>query len=130
MKSFLILCLVAVTSFYHGQDEMNLIKIHSDVNDTSQYQLIISEPGYDSWCATNCKPEWYHSENYYKNFNHQYVREWNFRVRSIEYSEPYDNIIHYNYFTDYGINLEYKLYCYFKFMEEKYNMTLLVTDQR
>jgi hypothetical protein len=97
-------------------------------SDSTEYALIITEPGFESWFATNSKPVWYHEENYYKHFNQLYTNEWNHRVRSIQY-HPFDAMIEYNYTIEYGKDLEHELYWYFQFMMDKYDFKLLVTDR-
>jgi len=98
--------------------------------DSTEYEVIISESGYDSWVATNSKPIWYHSEDYYKNFNQLYVNEWNHRVRTRGYDIPYDYLIEYNPNINYGEEVEYNLYWYFKFIQHKYDIKLLVTENK
>lgn len=130
MKTIFIFLVSLSINFCFAQNDSTSIEIATEVSDTVQYELIIIEPGFDAWFATNRKPIWYHEETYYKNYNQLYLNEWNNRVRSIEYDVPYDNIIHYDYLTEYGKDLEFTLYWYFKFMEHKYDMKLLVSDQR
>lgn len=100
------------------------------VSDSTEYELIVLEQGFESWFITNTKPIWYHEENYYKQFNQLYTNEWNHRFRSIQYDRPYDEMINYNNSTEYGKVLEHKLYWYFQFMMDKYDFKLLVTDNR
>ncbi|MEZ5082877.1 MAG: DUF6146 family protein [Bacteroidales bacterium] len=130
MKIIFIFFVLISCNFCFAQNDSIFMEIATEASDTSQYELTIIEPGFDSWFITNRKPVWYHEETYYKTYNQLYVNEWNVRVRSIEFDVPYDNIIHYNYMTEYGIDLEYKLFWYFKFMEDKYNMKLLATGQK
>ena len=103
---------------------------NSEVSDSTEYDVIISEPGYDSWMATNRKPIWYHSKEYYENLNQLYVNEWNHRVRTVGYDKPYDYLINYDPSIDYGEEVEYKLFWYFKFMQQKYDIKLLVTEHK
>lgn len=130
MKINFLLLVLFTFNFCLAQNDSSFVAFETKISDTSQYELTIIEPGFDSWFITNSKPVWYHEETFYKMNNQLYVNEWNDRVRSIEFDVPYDNIIHYNYMSEYGIDLEYKLFWYFKFMEDKYNMKLLATEQK
>ena len=97
--------------------------------DSISYELQVTEPGFDTWLATNREPIWYHSPDYYKHFNHLYVNEWNNRVRTSGNEVPFDFLIDYNYRIDYGVDLEYELFWYFKFIQQKYDVKLLVTER-
>jgi len=98
-------------------------------SDSTEYELIVTEPGFESWFVTNRKPIWFYEENYYKHFNQMYTNEWNHRVRSIQYDIPYDELIDYSSTINYGKEVEHKMYWYFQFMMDKYNFKLLVTDR-
>jgi hypothetical protein len=109
----------------------DIVKIQDKLgfNDSVQYELIVNEPGYDAWMATNSKPEWYHEKEYYRNWNFLYVTEFNFRVLHSNSGHPFDEMINYDHRTDYGRDLEYNLYWYFKFIEYKYNTKLYFTSR-
>lgn len=128
-----ILILVIVILFVLGcSSNKSMVQIEdtATVSDSTEYELIVLEQGFESWFITNTKPIWYHEENYYKQFNQLYTNEWNHRFRSIQYDRPYDEMINYNNSTEYGKVLEHKLYWYFQFMMDKYDFKLLVTDNR
>lgn len=100
------------------------------VEDSTEYELVVFDSGFDSWFATNRKPKWYHSHEFYKNWNTIYVSEWNFRVTNMEYKEPYDYSINYEIGEDYGLDVDFELYWWFKFMEDKYHMKLATFEGR
>ena len=68
----------------------------------------------------------YHSQTYLQNKNRIYVSVWNSRVQNSQKynSTIYENIIQYEPNVDYGLEVNYKLYWYFKFAEQKYKMRL------
>jgi len=101
----------------------------STQSDSTEYTVIVIEPGFESWFATNRKPIWYYEENYYKQFNQLYTNEWNHRVRSIDYDIPYYDLIDYSNAINYGKEVEHKMYWYFQFMMDKYDFKLIVTDR-
>ncbi len=95
-------------------------------NDELEYEIIIIENGFDSWLATQ-KPMWYYSEPTLEIKNYQYVTEWNNRVRQPNRYDPnlYEMLIDYDPNIHYGLEVNYKLYMYFKFFEKKYHQKLL-----
>jgi hypothetical protein len=130
MNRFLILlfgCLI----FLSCSSQRPLVQIEDVAaeSDSSAYSLIVNEPGFESWFATNRKPVWYYEENYYKHYNQLYTSEWNYRVRSIQYDHPFAALIDYSYSIEYGKEVEYELYWYFQFMMIKYDFKLIVTDR-
>ena len=93
-------------------------------NDSLEYEIIVIEQGYSNYLATIAKPKWYYSEAYYSTKNNFYVVEWNARVRQPSRYSPqiYEQQINYDSSVDYGLEVNYKLYYYFKFVEQKYNI--------
>jgi hypothetical protein len=97
--------------------------------DSVQYELIVDELGYDSWISTNARPVWYHEQAFYRNWNILYTTEFNYRVLHYPAVHPFTEWINYSPQIDYGIDLDYKLYWYFKFIEDKYNTRLHITSR-
>jgi len=95
-------------------------------NEELEYEVIIIESGFESWLVTQ-KPMWYYSESTLENKNYQYVVEWNNRVRQPDRYDPhlYEQLIDYDPNIHYGLEVNYKLYMYFKFFEQKYHQKLL-----
>ena len=94
-------------------------------NDSTQYSLIVLDPGYDSFLATQPSAIFY-SQLYYENWNRLYVMEWNARHRDpLRYGGFYETQIDYNPMEDYGLDLNYRLYYYFQFIKDKYGIALL-----
>lgn len=92
--------------------------------DSTTYDIIITETGYDNWILTNAQPRWYYNNAYYRNKNQFFVIDWNNRVIETMGRAPYEEQIFYNPNIDYGLEVNYKLYWYFKFMEHKYGIRL------
>jgi hypothetical protein len=102
---------------------LELSKAH---NDSTEYEILITDPGYESFLAVQ-KPIDFYSQRYYESWNIYYVTDWNLKVReSIYHSPKYQNIfdmyIDYNSNIDYGIDVNYKLYYYFIFVEKRYGV--------
>lgn len=88
-----------------------------------QHELLIMDNGFRTWFATYAKPITYHSPSYYASSNRQYVTEWNQKVNEQgQYwgDYPFTERINYNYGTDYGVELNYELYWYFRYIEATY----------
>jgi hypothetical protein len=93
--------------------------------DSLEYELIILDPKYESFIAMQPSAEFY-SQTYYENWNRQYVIEWNMRHRNpTNFGDFYQTEIDYDGFTDYGLELNYRLYYYFRFIEKEYNIRLI-----
>lgn len=94
-------------------------------NDSLGYKLIILDYGFNSWITTQ-RPRGYHSQRYMELKNLQYVNEYNIRVRNANRYDPnlYPLVIKYSPNVDYGYEVNYLLFHYFLFFEEKYNQKL------
>lgn len=95
-------------------------------NEELGYEIIIIDIGFDSWLITQ-KPMWYYSNNFLRTKNNYYVIEWNNRVNQPFRYDPslYELPIDYSPHIDYGLEVNYKLYMYFQFFEQKYKQKLL-----
>jgi len=95
------------------------------VNEELEYEIIIIDIGFDSWLVTQ-KPITYYSNSYLKIKNDFYVVEWNIRVNQPFEYDPhlYEMSIDYDPNIDYGIEVNYKLFMYFQFFQQKYRQRL------
>ena len=93
--------------------------------DSVEYELIIIDPGFESFLVTQKSKEFY-SQSYYENWNQRYVTEWNYRhSQPLTYGDMYETYIDYSPHIDYGLELNYKLFYYFRYFEKKYGVKLL-----
>ncbi|MCK0157838.1 DUF6146 family protein [Cellulophaga sp. F20128] len=95
-------------------------------DEKTEYEITIIDPGFDFWLASHAKPYQFYSQSYLESKNIFYVAEWNSRV-----SQPfrhntslYEMQIDYAPGTDYGYEVNYKLYNYFIYFQRKYNQRL------
>lgn len=97
--------------------------------DNLEYDVIIIEPGFGSYLASTAKPEGFYNQNYLENKNIRYVQEWNRRVLmpSRYNSNLYEMEINYRQGIDYGYDVNYKIYNYFIYFQNRYNQNLLGT---
>ena len=108
---------------------LRLEKAASTPSDTIEYELIIFDPGFESWFLSNRKPEWYYSQDYLETWNYQYVVAWNIKVRDRIYQlthpdNPFELEIDYSPHLDYGLDLNYRLYHYFRYIEASWGRIL------
>lgn len=95
------------------------------VNEEIEYEILILELGFDSWLVTQ-PPMTYYANQTLATKNNMLVVEWNQRVLQPLRYDPmlYQQSIDYSPFIDYGIEVNYLLYMYFKFFEHKYGVRL------
>ncbi|MCD6112942.1 MAG: hypothetical protein J7J86_06705 [Bacteroidales bacterium] len=126
-KYFFTILLLAVVLFCSAQGKHSLItqKVIKDSisSDSCKYEIIITEPGFNSWFETNRKPKWFYSKSYLKYWDYIYTVNWNMKNISERgnINNPFYYYIDYNYNIDYGKEVYYKLYYYFKYIEYKYH---------
>ena len=97
-------------------------------NDDLEYEIIIIEPGFSYFLNSQARPEGYYSQSYLENKNLFLVNDYNQRVKQPFRYDPniYEQEINYDANTDYGYEVNYKLYYYFVFLSKKYNQRFSV----
>jgi uncharacterized protein YcfL len=95
-------------------------------NEKLAYEIIIIDQGFTTFLNTQARTRDYYSNTYLRNKNKRYVQVWNSRARNPQRYNPsiYENVINFDPTVDYGLEVNYKLYWYFKFAEQKYRMRL------
>ena len=95
-------------------------------NDSLEYEVTIFDIGFNNYLNSIAKPVGFYSQNYLENWNNIYVTNWNIRAQNpTRYSQDiYQNIIYYSANIDYGMDVNYKLFNYFQFAQQKYKMRL------
>ncbi|MGG5486109.1 DUF6146 family protein [Gaetbulibacter sp. PBL-D1] len=95
-------------------------------NDELEYEIIIIEPGFNTWLQSVARPEGYYSQDFLENRNLQYVIAWNQRVMQPQQFNPdlYAMQIDYQNGIDYGYEVNYKLYNYFIYFQLTYKQKL------
>jgi hypothetical protein len=126
----LIIILTVLTTDGFSQKKQNRFKVYPDTIsvDSVKYELIIIDPGFDTWLQTKPSKEYY-SQNYYEQKNRLYVMEWNYRYMAGKDRGKYETYIDYLPGIDYGLELNYKLFYYFKYFEETNNIMLINTSR-
>ena len=132
MKKYILYIVLAV-SFIACNSNKKVVKngIKEKVEiapaeDSTEYELIVIDPGFETFLLTQPYPKEYYSNEYYKNWNIQYVTEWNYRHDHPGiYGDFYETRIDYDPSVDYGLDLNWRLYQYFQFIEKKYGIVLI-----
>lgn len=103
--------------------EQDTVKIE---NDDLDYEIIIIEPGFNTWLQTVAKPEGYYSQSYMESRNRIWVQEWNNRVLQPYAYSPnlYEQQIDYDPNIDYGYEVNYKLFNYLTYFQLHYKQRL------
>ncbi|MBW2960687.1 DUF6146 family protein [Mesonia aestuariivivens] len=126
----IILVIVACSGVQKTSEQSNSnAKVENDTikiaNDSLDYELIIFEPGFNSWLVTQ-RPRGYYSQNFLEQKNQNFVVIYNSRVTGSPYASTglYPQHIDYQYNIDYGYEVNYLLYHYFIYFQEHYKQNL------
>ncbi|MGH2664811.1 DUF6146 family protein [Flavobacterium sp.] len=95
-------------------------------NKELEYEVTIIDSGFSSWLASRSYPRGYHSELYLEDKNRLYVSEWNNRALQPSRYNPnlYEMQINYDYNIHYGYEVNYLIYNYMVYFQNKYNQRL------
>lgn len=115
----------AATSVFSSRGKNGVIVIKTKKYDEqlNEYDLAVLDLGYDGFLKMQPSAGTY-SLSYLQNRNQRYVSAWN---QSVLTGDPkiYEMPINYDPETYYGLEFEYKLYMFFKFMEQKHSVSIL-----
>ena len=127
MLRYLILILIIPAVLIRVQAQSDTLRFEQpgEGGDPVEYELIVLDPGYESFLATQPGLH-YHSQSYYENWNQRYVIEWNIRhMQPQQYGDLCEVYIDYRPEINYGLELNYRLFYYFKFFEKENGVKLL-----
>ncbi|AOW17305.1 hypothetical protein LPB03_07445 [Polaribacter vadi] len=95
-------------------------------NDSLEYEIIIIDPGFTAFLNSIAQPEGFYNQSYLEARNRAWVITWNQRyLNPNQYNANiYENMIDYQQNIDYGYEVNYKLFNYFLFAQQKYKMDL------
>ncbi len=128
LVSILFIMLIAACSV---NQKMNVQEMESEITDDSlTYELIVLDPGFESWFITHQKPEWFHSQQYYESWNERYVHAWNYGSIGYRHKQLMDCYIDYNPRVDYGLDINHKLFYYFQYVEGELKIPLVMGSPR
>ncbi|WP_400079887.1 DUF6146 family protein [Winogradskyella sp. R77965] len=130
---FIIVLIASCKSYNNNQtinngNDSGLVKNDtvSISSDDSDYEIIIIEPGFNAWLVSTARPRGFHSQQWLESRNALMVQTWNQRNLQPMTFDPslYELRIDYDIYTDYGYDINYKLYNYFLYFQLKYNQRL------
>jgi len=95
-------------------------------NEKLEYEVIIIDPGFSTWLASTALPRNYYSQSYLESKNRIWVSEWNSRVlQPMRYSPNlYEMTINYDSNIDYGYEVNYLIYNYMVYFQNRYKQKL------
>lgn len=95
-------------------------------NDKLEYEVIIIDPGFSTWLVSTALPRNYYSQSYLESKNRIWVSEWNSRVlQPMRYSPNlYEMTINYDPNIDYGYEVNYLIYNYMVYFQNRYKQKL------
>lgn len=104
-------------------DKSDVVRI---ANDSLEYEIMIIEPGFNSWLISQPKRGHY-GQSFLETKNRMFVSEYNNRfLQPQRYSKSlYGEQINYDTAVDYGYDVNYLLYNYFVYFQNKYNQKFI-----
>lgn len=95
-------------------------------NEKLEYEVIIIEPGFNTWLVSTAFPRNYYSQSYLENKNKIWISEWNNRVLQPTLYSPnlYEMTIAYDPTIDYGYEVNYLIYNYLVYFQNTYKQKL------
>ena len=127
MRTFLYLCLMALGIWACSTNKnatATSAKLARDMQDSTEYEVIIYDIHFDNWYLLNYSEAKDHSDAYYHSKNMVAASRWDDYYRSGKFINIVDSFINYQPQTDYGIEVNRKLFWYFTFVEEYYKIHL------
>ena len=103
--------------------QKGVVKVKSNdeesvVEDSLEYDLETFDGKFEMWYLLHKSPAMYRSQQYYENWNRQYVSAWNYNALGGRRNSFFEPIIGYEYTVDYGFELNHELFYYFQYVEK------------
>jgi len=95
------------------------------ISDSTEYEITIIDTEFDLWYLLNYSEAKDHTNEYYRSKNQVGVINWNGNYNRGRYQRVIENYINFDNSIDYGIEVNRKLYWYFKYTEDKFKIRLL-----
>lgn len=87
-------------------------------NEELEYEIIIIDPGFNTWLASRAQPRNYYSQQHLESKNRFWVTEWNIRAQQPQrYGDLYLMQIDYQPNINYGYEVNYLLYNYLVYFQ-------------
>ena len=92
-------------------------------NDSLEYEILIIEPGFDTWLVTQ-PPRGFYEIGYLESRNRLYITTYNQRALTGYRPQLYFQAIEYEYHIHYGYEVNYLLYNYFIYFQKTFRQKL------
>lgn len=95
-------------------------------NKDIEYEVIIIDPGFNTWLNSMAYPRGFYTQSYLENKNQLYINEWNNRfLQPQQYSRNlYEMSIDYDSNINYGYEVNYLIYNYMVYFQNNYRQKL------
>ena len=113
-----IILLIAACSTQKGLVTVKSNIGESSVEDSLEYALETFDGRFETWYQLHNSPAMYRSQQYYENWNRQYVSAWNYNALSGRKNSFFEPIVGYEFNVDYGIEINHELFYYFQYVEQ------------
>ncbi|CAM3422876.1 DUF6146 family protein [Aequorivita lipolytica] len=136
MKNYFLIAVLSILIYSCGTGNKTLNNSTSSeitkndtiriANDSLEYEILIIEPGFNSWLISQ-PPRGFYGQAKLEGKNMQFVADYNNRVLNPnKYSRNlYTERINYDPSIDYGYEVNYLLYNYFVYFQDKYNQKFI-----
>jgi hypothetical protein len=128
MKKLIIFSIVLVAAWSCTQQKevaKSRATVPTVILDSTEYEITIIDIDFDRWYMMRYSPSMDRSNDYYRSMNASGVINWNDYYTRNKYNQVIGSYINYNPSVDYGIEVNRRLFWYFKFIEETYRIRLL-----
>ena len=112
-----IILLIVACSTQKGLVTVKSNNEGSIVEDSLEYELVTFDGKFETWYQMHNSPSMYRSQQYYENWNRQYVSAWNYNAMTGRRNSFFEPIVGYESTVDYGFELNHKLFYYFQYVE-------------
>lgn len=93
--------------------------------DSTEYEMIVFDSGFESWYALHSSKATERTIEYYRSMNQLYAREWNYKATSARHNRFFASTINYEPSENYPLEIERKLYSYFRYVETELRIPIL-----
>jgi len=108
-----------------SSDRQLTIKSDSAIeSDSVEYEIIIIDTKFENWYLIHFSQAKDYSNEYYRSKNQVAAGTWNEYYTRGRYHNVIENHIYYDNSVDYGIEVNRRLYWYFKYTEETFKIRL------
>ncbi|MEN8116471.1 MAG: DUF6146 family protein [Bacteroidota bacterium] len=120
-----IVIFVYACSTQKGAVQVNKNEPDIAVPDSLEYDLETFDVKFETWYQMHNNPSMYRSQQYYENWNRQYVSAWNHKAIHSSKRGFFEPIVGYDPNEDYGFELNHELFYYFQYVENVLKIKIL-----